>query len=180
MSPWVFRPLELVQRLNEAEVRFVIVGGLAVGAWGYVRGTDDVDIVPDPSAENLERLAIVLEELGGRVVIREHTLDPSGREVVKERKLTPPAIRTFLRTGDKTLVRTEIGEVDVLQGLPQIPRFAELAPRAKQTELEGVSMLVCSMEDLLAMKRAANRPEDQIDIRALEIAHSEEGEEEKG
>lgn len=159
MSPWVFRPLELLERLSSAEVRFIVVGGFAVGAWGYVRGTRDLDIVPDPEQSNLDRLATMLEELGGRVMVADRPLEPS-------------AIGIFLRAGDRALVRTERGEVDVLQGLPQIPRFAELAARASRVELEGVPVLVCSLEDLLAMKRAANRPIDQVDIDALEAGHA--------
>lgn len=46
-------------------MKFVVVGGLALGAWGVVRGTKDVDIVVAPDAENLKRLAAVL---------RQHTL----------------------------------------------------------------------------------------------------------
>lgn len=42
---------ELLERLVEAEVRFVLVGGLAVNAWGYLRATQDVDVVPDPDRE---------------------------------------------------------------------------------------------------------------------------------
>jgi hypothetical protein len=48
---------ELLRRLTAAEVRFVLVGGLAVNAWGVVRGTKDLDIVADPEPENLARLA---------------------------------------------------------------------------------------------------------------------------
>jgi hypothetical protein len=48
---------ELLDRLVAADVRFVIIGGLAVNAWGHVRGTQDVDLVPDPDPGNLERLA---------------------------------------------------------------------------------------------------------------------------
>ena len=44
-------------------VDFVIVGGLAVAAHGFVRGTKDMDIVPDPERANLSRLAKVLREL---------------------------------------------------------------------------------------------------------------------
>lgn len=128
-------------------MNYIVIGGLAVGAWGYVRGTDDLDIVPDPSADNLKRLTEVLEDLDGRVV--------------GDRVLTSSAIKTFLRTGDKTLVRTSLGEVDVLQGLPQIPRYDELAPRAVDTELEEIQIKVCSLEHLRAMKRAADRPLDR-------------------
>lgn len=161
MTAPAFRPLALLERLNEAGVQYIIVGGLAVGAWGHVRGTDDLDIVPAPSPDNLKRLAQVLEELEGRVVVGEGVLKPS-------------AIKTFLRAGDKTLVRTSLGEVDVLQGLPQIPRYDVLAPRATDTELEGIQVKVCSLEDLRAMKRAADRPLDRLDLEALEIAHPED------
>lgn len=166
MSPEPAQLRELLVKLVEADVRFILVGGAAVNAWGYLRGTHDLDIVPDPEPENLERLAEVLEGLGGKVKVQDGLL-------------TANAIRIFLRAGDKTLVKTELGEVDVLQGLPQIPRFSELAARAEKADLEGVPVLVCSMEDLLTMKRAADRPMDRIDIEALQIAHSEESEEEK-
>lgn len=38
---------ELLRRLADAEVRYVLVGGLAVNAWGYLRATRDVDLVPE-------------------------------------------------------------------------------------------------------------------------------------
>jgi len=56
----------LLERLRGAEVDFVLVGGLAVNAWGYLRATRDVDLVPDPSPENLERLDALLVDLGGK------------------------------------------------------------------------------------------------------------------
>lgn len=136
----------------------MLVGGLAVNAWGYLRGTDDIDLVPDPDEENLSRLATVLEELGGGVVVGEKVTTPSG-------------IRTFLRAGDKTLVRTTWGEVDVLQGLPQVPLYAQLREAAEVAELEGIQIMVCSLEHLRAMKRAAGRLIDQADLEGLEIAH---------
>lgn len=105
MSPIPFRPVELLRRLLEAEVEFVLVGGLAVNAWGHIRGTKDLDIVPSPDAENIERLEAVLVGLEGHVIVGERTL-------------TTDLIGTFLRAGDKTLVTTGEGDVDVLQGLP--------------------------------------------------------------
>jgi hypothetical protein len=99
---------ELLDRLVAAKVRFVIIGGLAVNAWGHVRGTHDVDLVPDPDRGNLERLSRVLEEAGGRVE-------------TAQGRLAASAIRTFLAAGDRTFVSTDLGPVDVLQGLPQIP-----------------------------------------------------------
>ena len=108
MSTETLQLRQLLERLVDGEIRFVLVGGLAVNAWGYVRGTRDVDIVPDPSSENLTRLTKVLEDLAGKVQVGDRQLD-SG------------AITTFVRTGDRTLVATELGAVDILQGLPQVP-----------------------------------------------------------
>jgi predicted nucleotidyltransferase len=152
---------ELLDRLATAEVRFVIVGGLAVNAWGYVRGTQDVDLVPDPDRDNLDRLATVLEEAGGRVE-------------TAEGRLAAAAIRTFLAAGDRTLVATDLGPVDVLQGLPQIPPFSYLDAEAVAVDLGGTVVRVCSLEALLAMKRASDRPRDRDDLDALEAAHQSE------
>jgi predicted nucleotidyltransferase len=148
---------ELLERLVEAEIRFILVGGLAVNAWGYLRATRDVDVVPDPSRENLERLDSLLQQLGGKVDVGGRLLDST-------------AISTFLKTGDRTLVMTELGQVDVLQGLPQVPRYAELEGQARDVDLEGLVVRVCSLEHLLAMKRASDRPRDHDDLVALEAA----------
>jgi predicted nucleotidyltransferase len=154
---------ELLARLIEADVRFVLVGGLAVNAWGYLRATRDVDFVPDPDPENLARLDAVLTRLGGKV-------DVNGK------LLAGTAIVTFLRTGDRTLVATELGQVDVLQGLPQVPPFAALEEKAKDVDLDGLVVRVCSLEHLIAMKRSSERARDREDLVALEAVQEEDQE----
>lgn len=52
-----------MEALVAAGVRFILIGGLAVGVHGAVRATRDMDIVPDPDSQNLERLAAVLRKL---------------------------------------------------------------------------------------------------------------------
>ncbi len=44
---------KLLRRLSDADAEFVVIGGLALGARGVVRGTKDVDVVIDPDPENL-------------------------------------------------------------------------------------------------------------------------------
>jgi predicted nucleotidyltransferase len=156
---------ELLARLIEADVHFVLVGGLAVNAWGYLRATRDVDLVPDPDPENLARLDTLLQGLDGRV-------DVGGKLLVGS------AISTFLRTGDRTLVATELGQVDVLQGLPQVPRFSVLEQKARDVDLDGLLVRVCSLEHLIEMKRSSERLRDREDLAALE-AVQEEGREKK-
>lgn len=153
--PEPLRLRQLLERLIAAEVSFVLVGGLAVNAWGYIRATRDVDIVPDPSPENLQKLDILLAGLGGRVDVDGRLLDSS-------------AISPFLRTGDRTLVVTDLGRVDVLQGLPQIPSFAALDAEATDVDMDGLAVRVCSLDHLLEMKRASERPRDRDDLEALE------------
>jgi predicted nucleotidyltransferase len=148
---------ELLERLVEAEVRFVLVGGLAVNAWGYLRATRDVDVVPDTDRANLERLDSLLCDLNGRVDVGGRLLDAD-------------AISTFLKTGDRTSVLTDLGQVDVLQGLPQVPHFAELEEQAKDVDLDGIVVRVCSLDHLLEMKRSSDRPRDHDDLEALEAA----------
>jgi predicted nucleotidyltransferase len=160
LSATPLRLRELLERLTAAEVRFVLVGGLAVNAWGYLRGTQDVDVVPDPDSANLEKLDSLLCELGGKV-------DVEGR------LLTSDAISTFLRAGDRTLVRTELGQVDVLQGLSQVPAYEDLERQATDVEVNGLVVRVCSLGHLLEMKRASDRPRDRDDLEALEAAQAE-------
>jgi predicted nucleotidyltransferase len=160
LTPSPLRLRELLSRLVEADVRFVLVGGLAVNAWGYLRGTRDVDFVPDPSPDNLAKLDGLLRELGGKVDVGGRLLDAN-------------SILTFLRTGDRTLVATELGQVDVLQGLPQVPPFTTLDEKATEIDLDGVAVRVCSLEHLMEMKRSSKRDRDRDDLEALKAAHED-------
>ena len=118
-----------------------------------------MDLVPDPHSDNLTALTRLLEELDGRVQVEGGSLPST-------------AIGTFLRAGDRALVSTELGELDVLQGLPQLPAFSELERDGREADVGGMRVLVCSLEALLAMKRASTRPRDRDDLDALEAAHS--------
>lgn len=72
---------QLLRRLSEAEVEFVLIGGLAVNAWGVVRGTKDVDVVVAPDLENLKRVAGVAVAVHGHIQTGESFLStPPDRE----------------------------------------------------------------------------------------------------
>jgi predicted nucleotidyltransferase len=161
--PEPLRLRDLLERLTEADIRFVLVGGLAVNAWGYLRATRDVDIVPDPSTENIEKLDALLRELGGKVDVGGRLLDSA-------------AIAAFLKTGDRTLVVTDLGQVGVLQGLPQVPTFAVLDAEASDVDMDGLAVRVCSLDHLLEMKRASERARDRDDLEALESSQPPNGE----
>lgn len=149
---------ELLRRLAQAEVDFVVVGGLALNAWGVVRGTKDVDIVVAPEKGNLTRVAAVAVAANGHV--------QRGAALLG----SPFSIAAALAEGDQVAIETELGRLDVVQGLNGVPAFDELRSRATEAEILGSRVWVCSLEDLKAMKRAAGRTRDLADLEDLEAA----------
>ncbi len=149
---------ELLVRLIQADVRFVVIGGLALGSWGVVRGTKDCDIVPDPEQKNLARLAHVVVELGGHVQLGESLLG-SERSIV-----------TLLCSGERALIATQLGDLDVVQGLEGVLPYAELRASAIDVEMADVTIAICALEHLRRMKRAAGRPRDLVDLDDLDAA----------
>ena len=149
---------ELLRRLSEAGVEFVLVGGLAVNAWGVVRGTKDVDVVVAPDPANLKRVAEVAVAASGHVQRGEALLG------------SPPSIAALLATGEQVAIETDLGRLDVVQGLEGVPSYEELRSRASEAEVLGVNVAVCSVEDLRQMKQAAGRTRDLADLEDLDAA----------
>ncbi len=158
----MFAPDELIAALADGGVDYVLIGGLAVGAHGFPRATKDIDIVPAPDASNLKRLAAVLRTVGAR----HHGLgdfDPSEFPF-------DPLDPAQLAEGGNFVLITRLGRLDVMQWVPGIPgelAFEHLARDAVDTSLGGHRIRVCSREDLVAMKRAAGRPQDLLDLEEL-------------
>lgn len=145
----------LLEALNERGVRFVVIGGVAVGAHGYVRGTEDLDIVPDPDPENLKRLAGVLAEL-------ESTLP-----TVAERPFDPASDAGVIRRGGNVTAMTRFGGLDVVQRARGVPSYSQLVEDAAQSELLGIPVQVCSLARLRDMKQAQGREQDRADLANL-------------
>jgi predicted nucleotidyltransferase len=146
----------LLQRLADAGVQFVVVGGLAVNAWGVVRGTKDVDVVAAPEIENLKRLAKVAVNAGGHVQQGDAFLG------------SPISIASALAGGEQVAIETDLGRLDVVQGLDGVPAYEELRAKAAEADVLGVEVLICSRDHLKAMKRAAGRTRDLADLEDLE------------
>jgi predicted nucleotidyltransferase len=147
---------ELLRRLAESGAQFVVVGGLAVNAWGVVRGTKDVDVVVATETENLKRVAEVAVAAGGHVQQGEALLG------------SPISIASALASGEQVAIETDLGRLDIVQGLDGVPSFEDLRPRATEAEILGTQVWVCSRDDLTAMKRAAGRTRDLADLEDLE------------
>lgn len=149
---------QILRRLTEAEVEFVLVGGLALGAWGVVRGTKDVDIVISPEPDNLKRVAGVAVDIHGHV--------QTGESFFSSRL----SIAGQLASGEQVAIETDLGRLDVVQGLDGVPDYEDLHARSVETEILGVKVAVCSVEDLRAMKQVAGRTRDLADLEDLDAA----------
>jgi predicted nucleotidyltransferase len=147
----------LLGRLARAEVDFVVVGGVAVAFQGYGRATKDLDITYATDRENLGRLAAVLVAAHARL-----------RGVAEDVPFVADE-RTLARTRLLTL-DTDDGGLDLLAQPPGAPRYATMRDRADRVDLDGLVIAIAALDDLLAMKRAAGRPQDLADIEALEVA----------
>ena len=152
---------ELLRRLADAGVDFVLVGGLALNAWGVVRGTKDVDVVLATDTDNLKRVAAVATGANGHVQQGEALL---GSEI---------SIAGALAGGEQVAIETDLGRLDVVQGLDGVPAFDDLRSRATEAEILGSKVWVCSRDDLKAMKRASGRTRDLADLEELEIADAD-------
>lgn len=154
MSPPAFD--EILHLPTRANVGFVIVGGLALGAQGVIRATKDIDIVPDPDLSNLQKIAETASRLGGYVQKGDQLLG------------TPASITALLASGEQVSIETKLGRLDIVQGLPGVPSFRELNQRATEATLLGSTVRICSLDDLKAMKKTAGRPRDLVDLEDLE------------
>jgi hypothetical protein len=65
-------------------------------------------------------------------------------------------------------IETDLGRLDVVQGLDGVPSFEDLRSRAIEAGILGSKVWVCSREDLRAMKRAAGRTRDLADLEDLD------------
>jgi hypothetical protein len=147
----------LLERLTEGGVDFVIVGGVAVIMQASPRFTKDLDICYDLAQENLDRLGAVLVGLEAKL-----------RTVDEDLPFVPDG-RTLGQTQILTLT-TPNGGIDLLVEPDGAPSYAVLRRHASEADIEGIVVRIASIDDLLAMKRAAGRPQDLIDIESLEIA----------
>ncbi len=83
---------------------------------------------------------------------------------------TPISIASALSSGEQVAIETDLGRLDVVQGLEGVPNYEELRARSSEAEILGVTVAVCSLDDLKTMKRAAGRIRDLADLEDLEAA----------
>ena len=151
----------ILRVLDEKEVDYVLIGGLAVQTHGHVRTTNDAGLIPAPDPANLERLAAALQALDARV------LNPGQEAMQVDAKMLPKATIWQFATRD--------GGIDLMHEVPGGRPYSELSDRALRVKLGDVEVPVAGLDDLIQMKLARGRPVDLEDVAALTDPDADSG-----
>jgi hypothetical protein len=167
MAEMTFDPIELLRTLNEHGVRYVVIGGFAAVAYGSPLPTVDVDVTPDRSRENLERLSMALRDLNARVRVAGI---PDGLAFEHDARILAQCtvLNLITRLGELDLVMVPAGDAD----------YEVLVSRAVKVSLHEVDVTLASLDDVIASKEAAGRPKDRAALpilRALRDRLADEG-----
>lgn len=155
----LFEPL--FSALNRAEVRYVVVGGVAVVLHGFARLTGDVDLAIDLRPSEARKAVTAFEQFGLRPRLPVDPMHFADADVrtrwVREKQMR---VFTFLDPSNPMLLVDCFAE-DMLP-------FDELWARSEVMSLASTTVRVASIPDLIALKRQAARPQDLQDIEALQ------------
>ncbi len=152
--------LPLFRALNEANVQYVVVGGIATILHGYVRATSDIDLVVDLQVEEATKVITVLTDAGyvPKVPVQAIEFADAAK---REKWIKEKGMQVFsMYQPDNPLLTIDLF---VKQPIP----YNELYSRAVNMELDEVTVRVCSIDDLIIMKKQAGRPKDLADIEKL-------------
>lgn len=147
----------LLIHLVDHQVRFSVIGGVALIARGVQRSTEDLDIAYARDRQNLSRLTGALAPLHPRL-----RGVPADLPFVLD--------EASLRSGLNFTLDTDLGPLDLLGEVAGLGGFDRVDAASSTLEIAGVTLLVLTLDGLEAAKRAAGRPKDLVDlgyIRAL-------------
>lgn len=154
MTP-TFDPQRLIRTLVEHEVEFVLIGATAAWLQGDPSVTADLDITPRKDIDNAERLADALNELGARPVTRGVV---GARATLDERDFLGWQPHQFI---------TDAGAIDVLPDVAAVGDYEDLRRRAVTLGAVGATLLVASLDDVIASKELLGRPKDRLHLETL-------------
>jgi len=154
----VFDPRPICQVLNEEGVKYVVVGGLAAIVHGSPLPTEDIDVVPERTSDNFERLAAALKRLSAKLRTEAGPIEA-------------PMDAAFIQAMPLMLnLVTDHGHVD-LTFEPSGPRVGYAAWNEEASDAtigDGIVIRVASLQSVIDSKRAADRPKDHRALPYLE------------
>jgi hypothetical protein len=140
--------LDILKRLNDHQVEFVLIGGMACVVHGSQVVTQDVDICAPLTLENLRRLCAALQDSHPRFRM--------------SRELRPlPQNPEELDKFQNLYLLTDLGQLDVLSEIAGIGKYVEVEQHVIQVNLAGNSVRVLDLDALILAKQAMNAPKDR-------------------
>ena len=149
-----FDPVGILRLLDDRGVAYVVIGGMAAAVHGSPTVTGDLDVCYERSAVNLDRLAVALRDLDARL-----------RGVDDD--VVFPLEAEALAAGDHFTFTTRLGDFDCMATPAGVRGYDELRPNAVEVDVDGLTVIVASLDDLMRMKRAAARPKDRVELEIL-------------
>lgn len=132
----------LLRSLLDHDVKFVVIGGLALPHYGFERFTKDIDIFIEPTKANVKRVITALQKTGYDIVEKKHVNLFLAKKVLLRDYVVQTDIHPFVKGSDfKTIWKNKVEAV-----------------------MFGVKVFIPHIDDLLVMKKAANRPKDKQDV----------------
>lgn len=151
----------IFSELNEAKVKYLVVGGVAVFIHGYQRFTGDLDLLLLLNKENLKKVSVAMGKLGYRerlpISITELDNVEKVRMWLKDRNLK--AFSFVPDDPENSVV------IDVI--IEESLNFEKILKESVVRSFGDVSISVVSIDDLIKMKKKAGRKKDEIDVEAL-------------
>ncbi len=138
---------DLLTEFESSGVEYLVVGGWAVSTHAKPRFTKDLDLWIGTSPENLARAVRALTAFGAPAALVEQAAGMSAEEFLFFG--TPPA------------------RIDLLRSIPGAV-FEDAWPRRCRVAWGRITVNVLALDDLIAAKRAAGRPQDLSDVELLE------------
>jgi len=152
--------VELFRALDRDQVRYLLVGGLAINIYGVERATMDVDLMLALDGENLQKFFKTADSLGLQPVLPVKLSDLMNPAKLREWIETKHMLAFALRSREPAAPT-----VDILVK-PNVG-FDEAYARRQERELAGFKVALASVDDLIALKTGTGREHDASDIVAL-------------
>jgi predicted nucleotidyltransferase len=137
---------EFLRLLNEKSVRYLLIGGYAVGFYGYPRATNDIDLWIAVAPDNAERVVAALRDFG----------------------FDTPELSTALFLTPNRIVRMGIPpmRIEISTGISGVD-FDQCYDERVAAEIDGVAVTIISLRHLKLNKRASGRHKDLNDLENL-------------
>ena len=150
---------EILREFQKQQVRYVIVGGIAVNLLGSLRTTADMDILVEMSDTNLKKIVSILKKQGYAV---RQPVDPMD---IVDNKIRQDWIKNKHMRAFNFYKDAELKEIDIIIESP-VP-FTRARQTALSVKCGRFKLPVISIDNLIKMKQKSNRAIDKADIQEL-------------